>query len=352
MSLEKANITMSAKQIKTLTMNGKINLDHIIQRSMVWETKRKSELIESMILGYPIPPLYAKKMLDDNGKNDGIYYIMDGKQRISTIKQYLNNEFALSPLPPVTYINPENSEEYTTDISRVKFTDLPETLQDMIKDTMFTMIYFENLDSHEEKELFKRLNAGKPLNTKSRLLASCNDVEEILDIGSHKIFDGMLTTKAKNNKNQAAIVMKVWCMLNQAIEDISFDTKSFKKTIESTIMSEKEKNEINNVLDFAYDIHEILVNRLEHRIARKLYTETHFVSLVPFFKMAIDNSVKKEIFADWLMSFYSSIEDASISEEYNKASVSASAKFTNVRIRNKVLSENYKSFFTDKRGDL
>ena len=45
---------------------------------MVWEGKRKSELIESMILGYPIPPLYAKKML-----NDGVYYIMDGKQRIS-----------------------------------------------------------------------------------------------------------------------------------------------------------------------------------------------------------------------------------------------------------------------------
>ncbi|MCM1223529.1 MAG: DUF262 domain-containing protein [Lachnospiraceae bacterium] len=347
MSLEKANISMSAKQLKILTMNGKINLDHIIQRSMVWEGERKSRLIESMILGYPIPPLYAKKML-----NDGVYYVMDGKQRISTIKQYLNDEFALSSLPPVAYIDAESNEECTANISRMKFTQLPDSLKDIIKDTMFTMVYFENLTPYEEKELFKRLNAGKPLNTKSKLLASFTDVEEILDIGSHKIFEEMLSTKAKNNKNQATIVMKVWCMLNQEIEDVSFETKAFRKTIENAVVSESEKNEMNNVLDFAYNVHKILADRLEHRIAKKIYTETHFISLVPFFKTAIDNSIKEEAFADWLMSFYSSVEDASVSEEYNKASMSASAKFLNVRIRNKVLTESYKAFFTDNGGDL
>lgn len=350
MSLEKANIPISAKQIKTWTINGKINLDHIIQRSMVWEGERKSGLIESMILGYPIPPLYAKKMLNNDEENNNVYYIMDGKQRISTIKQYLNNEFALSVLPPVTYIDIESNEECTADISKMRFEQLPESLQDIIKDTMLTMIYFENLTSYEEKELFKRLNAGKPLSTKSKLLASCKDIEEILDIGSHKIFEEMLTTKAKNNKSQATIIMKVWCMLNQEIEDVSFETKSFKKTIENTIISETEKIEMNNVLDFAYDIHKILANRLEHRIAKKLYTETHFISLIPFFKMAIDDSIKKETFADWLVAFYSSVEDASVSEEYNKASISASAKFVNVRARNKALSESYTDFF-DRNGD-
>ncbi len=346
MSLEKANISISAKQIKILTMNGKINLDHIIQRSMVWEGKRKSELIESMILGYPIPPLYAKKML-----NDGVYYIMDGKQRISAIKQYLNNEFALSVLPPVKYIDAEINKEYILDISKMRFKQLPESLQDIIKETMLTMIYFENLTLHEEKELFKRLNAGKPLTTKSKLLASCKNVEEVLDIGSHKIFEEMLTQRARNNKNQATIVMKVWCMLNQKIENVSFETKSFKQTIESTIISETEKIEMNNVLDFAYDIHKILINRLEYRIAKKIYTETHFVSLVPFFKRAINNFVQKETFADWLMNFYLSVDDASISEEYNKASISASANFVNVRTRNKALLKSYETFFNNENGD-
>lgn len=54
MSLEKSSISWSAKQLKNMIANGKIDFDHIIQRSYVWERKRKSALIESMILGYPI----------------------------------------------------------------------------------------------------------------------------------------------------------------------------------------------------------------------------------------------------------------------------------------------------------
>ena len=55
MSLEKASISRSAKQLKNMIASGKIDFNHIIQRSYVWERKRKSALIESMIIGYPIP---------------------------------------------------------------------------------------------------------------------------------------------------------------------------------------------------------------------------------------------------------------------------------------------------------
>ena len=78
-------------------MSGKIDFDHIIQRSYVWEPSRKTGLIESMIIGYPIPAVYAKRISDGSGKKgSNIYSIMDGKQRLSTIKQFLNDEFALT----------------------------------------------------------------------------------------------------------------------------------------------------------------------------------------------------------------------------------------------------------------
>ena len=48
MSLEKASISWSAKQLKNMIASGKIDFNHIIQRSYVWERKRKSALIESM----------------------------------------------------------------------------------------------------------------------------------------------------------------------------------------------------------------------------------------------------------------------------------------------------------------
>ena len=89
MSLEKASIVWSAKQLKGMVVNGKIDFNHIVQRSYVWERSRKSGLIESMIIGYPIPPVFAKRVDDGTGKRGGnIYYIMDGKQRLSTIQEY------------------------------------------------------------------------------------------------------------------------------------------------------------------------------------------------------------------------------------------------------------------------
>lgn len=106
MSLEKSSISWSAKQLKNMIASGKIDFDHIIQRSYVWERKRKTALIESMILGYPIPAVFAKRADDGTGKRGGnIYSIMDGKQRLSTVAQFLNDEFALTELSPVVYMD-------------------------------------------------------------------------------------------------------------------------------------------------------------------------------------------------------------------------------------------------------
>ena len=61
MALNKANITWSCKQIAKMAGNGTFTFDNIIQRSYVWEQKRKSNLIHSLIEGFPVPPFYEKK---------------------------------------------------------------------------------------------------------------------------------------------------------------------------------------------------------------------------------------------------------------------------------------------------
>ena len=74
MSLRKANITWRAEQITSMIKGKKISFDNLIQRSFVWDKVRKGELIESMIIGYPIPPVYAKR------GDDTIYDILDGNK--------------------------------------------------------------------------------------------------------------------------------------------------------------------------------------------------------------------------------------------------------------------------------
>ena len=349
MSLEKSNITWSARQLKGMVMNGKINFNHIVQRSFVWEKSRKSGLIESMIIGYPIPPVFAKRLDDGSGKRgSNIYYIMDGKQRLSTIKEYLNNEFELTTLPEVTYIDDEIGEEVTTDISGLKFSELPEALQNYLATVNVSVTYFDNLTKEEERELFKRLNAGKPLSAKSKLLASCRDIEGLLDIGSHRLFmptDGMLTEKARENKNQVTLVMKCWCMMNQDIQDVSFESKYFNPLVEEMEISEADKIALIKVFDFIYNVHNHLVEHKEKKVAKKLYTETHMVSLVPFVKRAIQNDIDECMFAGWLISFFTSDDGASVSANYNEAAGSGSAKAFNIMARDEALAESYAEYF-------
>lgn len=346
MSLEKASIVWSAKQLKGMVVNGKINFDHIVQRSYVWERSRKSALIESMIIGYPIPPVFAKRVDEGTGKRgSNIYHIMDGKQRLSTIKEYLNDEFALTTLEPVSFMDDEIGEECIANISDKKFSELPEALQNFLNTVTINVTYFDNLTKEEERELFKRLNAGKPLSTKSRLLASCKDIEGLLDIGSHKLFDEMMTDKARANKNQVALVMKVWCMMNQEINDVCFESKVFNPMLEKTEISETEKLAMIEVFNLMVDTHAVLTERKEKKVAKKLYTETHMVSLVPYFKKAVEDGIDSEMMADWLVEFFGTDNGASASALYNEAAGSGSAKSSNIIDRDDALSESFTEFF-------
>lgn len=57
-----------------------------------WDAKKKSLLIESLILGIPIQPITLALAEDD------VYDILDGRERLSTIKQFFDNEFTLTGL--------------------------------------------------------------------------------------------------------------------------------------------------------------------------------------------------------------------------------------------------------------
>lgn len=349
MSFENASITWGAKQLAAMVKNERIVFTNLVQRGLVWERARKSGLIESTIISVPIPAVYARRFDDGSGKrNSNVYDIMDGKQRLSTIASFINDEFALTDLPPVTYYDELTDTDETVDISGMKFSDLPEGLQEKVKNARISVIYFDNLTNEESKELFKRLNAGKPLSAKSRTLASCKDIEGLLNIGSHKLFsstDGMLIEKAIENKNQAVLVMKCWCMMNQDIQDVSFESKVFNPLLENTEITETEKLALIEVFDLIFDTHYNLIERKEKKVAKKLFTETHMVSLIPYFKKAVEAGIDENLMADWIVDFFKTDDGASVSEDYNMAATSGVSKNMNIQTRDKALADSYAEFF-------
>lgn len=346
MALQKANIVWSTKQISSMVKNGKINFEHISQRSLVWERARKSNLIESLILSYPVPQVYARRIVGkENKKGDSIYFILDGKQRLSTVKEFLNDEFALTKLSPVTYFDDELNEEVTLDITNKKFSELPDGLRDLLNTVTFSIVYFDNLTKEEEKILFRKLNNGKPLSTKSRTLASAKDIETLLDVGGHELFQRMLSDKARSNKNQAVIVAKALTMLNKQVEDISFASKDFNPAIESMEISDGEKLELAKVFDYILNVHEELKENHEKDVAKKIFTETHMISLVPYIKQAMENNINESMFAEFMVNFFKTENDSDVYTKYMEASNHGIARTANIVARHNALGESYKEFF-------
>ena len=343
LKIEGSSITWTCKQIVKMIDKDTISFKNVVQRSFVWEKHRMSELIWSIIMGYPIPPIYAERGESVNDKVK-IYDVMDGQQRNTTIYKYLKDEFALTQLKPIPYLD-EDGNECTIDISGKKFSELEEELQDIIKDATITVKYYDNLDQSQKAEMFRRLNNGKPLSTKSRTLASAKNIGSLLDIGSHQLFEEMLTDKSRANKNQAVLVVKVWTMLNREVGDVSFASKVFNPMIEEIEISNAEKQELVDVFDFIVNIHNELVDSKEKNIAKKLYTETHLVSLIPYLKEAMDNGISEAMFGEWLINFFKTENDTDVYSSYMEACSGGVARNTSVVARHEALGKSYKEFF-------
>jgi hypothetical protein len=61
-----------------------IKLDPSFQRRDAWTAKRKSEFIESLFLGLPVPQVVLAESKDRKGS----YIVLDGKQRLLTLRQF------------------------------------------------------------------------------------------------------------------------------------------------------------------------------------------------------------------------------------------------------------------------
>lgn len=343
LKIEGASISWTLKQVTKMIDKNTITFDNVVQRGDAWEVWRRSELIWSVIMNYPIPPIYCERGKSVN-ENVKVYDCLDGRQRCVTFHKFLNDEFALTKLKPIYYLN-ENGTENSIDISGLKFSELDEELQDIIKDSTITVKYFDNLDQSKKAEMFRRLNQGKPLTAKNKTLASAKDIETLLDIGNHELFQKMLSDKARQNKNQAVITAKVLTMLNKQVEDISFASKDFNPEIESMEISDTEKLELSRVFDYILNVHEELKENHEKDVAKKIFTETHMISLVPYIKQSIDNGISEAMFGEFLISFFKTENNTDAYARYMAACSNAIARNASILVRHNALGESYSEFF-------
>ena len=66
-----------------------------LQRGFIWTGFQKRELIFSILKGITIPPLSIIQKKEEDPTKPPIYQIIDGKQRLSTILEFRNNEWPI-----------------------------------------------------------------------------------------------------------------------------------------------------------------------------------------------------------------------------------------------------------------
>lgn len=141
-------VQYSVFELKRKEENKKLLLDPDFQRKDVWDTKQKSELVESVLMNIPLPFIY----LTENKKGELV--VVDGRQRLTALFQFIKNKFKLKDL------------KILTNVSGKKFQDLEPLMQGIIEDyQLVTHVIKPPTSDRVIIDIFDRVNrSGTRLN--------------------------------------------------------------------------------------------------------------------------------------------------------------------------------------------
>lgn len=171
--------------LKFLTIQGLCDLhenDQLLvnrkyQRASNWDASMQKLFIDSILRGYPIPLIYIHKQNDK-------YFIVDGQQRINAIIAFIKNKYRL--------LNPKNNRKLFPDYliekecswSDKKYNELSNTQQSFIKELLLSVALIESDEDREIRNLFVRLQKGKPLTAQQIRDTSISGINDfVLKIG-------------------------------------------------------------------------------------------------------------------------------------------------------------------------
>ncbi len=133
----------SVQQIVDWIDSGDIDLLPEFHRKNVWTSTQRSQLIESILLGFPVQAIYLAET------QEGRLVIVDGLQRLSSIHDFVRHDFRLESL------------EYLPSLTGMQFSELPSMLRRRLQMTSLLVYVIDPrvLDS-VKFDIFLRLNAG------------------------------------------------------------------------------------------------------------------------------------------------------------------------------------------------
>lgn len=208
------------------------------QRHAIWDQKRKSKLIESFLMGLPVPSIF---LFTENKSN---FKVIDGVQRLNTVWEFLNpkKSFRLVGLGDSIY----NGKDIN-DLSKMIYDD-DTTVKDKLVNAVLPATIIRQLrpnDNDSMYEIFSRLNTGgMPLNNMEvrRCIAYGKLLTLLEDTNNHKVWSSIFGKSQKvMNKRFLDLELILRCF---ALYEYEYDTQ-MKEFLNKYVTKNKNKDKSN-----------------------------------------------------------------------------------------------------------
>ena len=139
------NADWTIETINLQIKKGNIDLQPGFQRRVAWDDIRKSRLLESIIVGMPVPNI----VLAENKDHRGRFIVIDGKQRLVSISEFLEGGYKLKGL------------DIRKDLNDRFFSDLPAEDREYLENATLRSTLIRNWNDEDFLyAIFFRLNSG------------------------------------------------------------------------------------------------------------------------------------------------------------------------------------------------
>lgn len=263
--------SMSIGEALSLYKDKEIDIHPEFQRFYRWSDLQKTKLIESILLGIPVPPIYVSQ------RDDGVWDVIDGLQRLSTLFEFMGelrdeNDDILPPkiLMGTKYLPSLEDKIWKDEYFQNKIINKPLKLEFKRSKLHFVIVKKES-DPDAKYELFQRLNTlGSRLSDQE--VRNCMIVmydrdffEWIKNIAEFEPFQNCIALSEKSMEQQydLELLLRFFAYKNSTISEIKkskdvneFLTEKmleysksdqFNKTIEKDIF-EQTFSILNNIL--------------------------------------------------------------------------------------------------------
>lgn len=155
--------------------NNELIYDPFYQRNFVWMEEDQIDFMRTIIMGYPCPEIFLAEGKIDLETHIKYIHIIDGQQRVTTIKRFFQNEICIDGKYYKDFTDDEKTKISRYEIGTVTLKLNPET------------------DIHEIEEIFRRLNKNKyTLSETEKKISLLSDNEFML---MSRLFSGDLIIK-------------------------------------------------------------------------------------------------------------------------------------------------------------